>query len=310
MVSFNKMVFAYNPETKGAIIDNLKASGKLNVTIMDVITAAFEEIDKIKARKIGFFDDPKEVKKKRDADIKSVMTDMQTILRCFASVHKDELTRRSRAIVKQEMRQNAIAIKKIHQYDEMAKRGITIDSYEKAKEKAANYDNISNVQETIWPGLWNAVQVIINPRLDKYVMNDREKEIVRKALGDKPKERLTNAGWMLKAVNAIRDIAVGTKAEVYQIGADSAINYLMKMGLNLAEGVAEKVAEVTATTASLFIGCVDAATTISESCGGGGCSNNDLPHRKDDEDDLAFARRCHQAAKTLILSSNKRGYHR
>jgi len=310
MVSFDKMVFAYNPETKGAIIDNLKANGKLNVTIMDVITAAFEEIDKIKARKIGFFDDPKEVKKKRDADIKSVMTDMQTILRCFASVHKDELTRRSRAIVKQEMRQNAIAIKKIHRYDEMAKRGITIDSYEKAKEKAANYDNISNVLGTIWPGLWNAVQVIINPRLDKYVMNDREKEIVRKAHGDKPKERLTNAGWMLKAVDAIRDIAVGTKAEVYQIGAESAINYLVKMGLNLAEGVAEKVAEVTATTASLFFGCVDAATTISESCGGGGCSNNDLPHRKDGEDDLAFARRCHQAAKTMILSSHKRGYHR
>ena len=180
------------------------------------------------------------------------MTDMQTILRCFASVHKDELTRRSRAIVKQEMRQNAIAIKKIHQYDEMAKRGITIDSYEKAKEKAANYDNISNVLETIWPGLWNAVQVIINPRLDKYVMNDREKEIVRKALGDKPKERLTNAGWMLKAVDAIRDIAVGTKAEVYQIGAESAINYLVKMGLNLAEGVAERAAEVAATTACLF----------------------------------------------------------
>ena len=47
-------------------------------------------------------------------------------------------------------------------------------------------------------------------------MNDREKEIVRKALGDKPKERLANAGWMLKAVDAIRDIAVGTKAEVYR----------------------------------------------------------------------------------------------
>lgn len=48
---------------------------------------------------------------------------------------------------------------------------------------------------------------------------------MRKALGDKPKERLANAGWMLKAVDAIRDIAVGTKAEVYQIGAESAINY-------------------------------------------------------------------------------------
>ena len=121
------------------------------------------QIDKIKARKIGFFDDPKEVKKNRDADIKSVMTDMQTILRCFASVYKDELTRRSRAIVKQEMRQNAIAIKKIHQYDEMTKRGITIDSYEKAKAKADNYDNISNVLGTVWPGLWNAIKAIINP---------------------------------------------------------------------------------------------------------------------------------------------------
>lgn len=127
---------------------------------------------------------------------------------------------------------------------------------------------------------------------------------MRKALGDKPKERLTNAGWMLKAVDAIRDIAVGTKAEVYQIGAESAINSLVKMGLNLAEGVAERAAEVAATTASLFFGCVDAATTISESCGGGGCSNNDLPHRKDDEDDLAFARRCHQAAKTMIRQKN------
>jgi hypothetical protein len=91
------------------------------------------------------------------------MTDMQTILRCFASVHKDELTRRSRAIVKQEMRQNAIAIKKILQYDEMTKRGITIDSYEKAKAKADNYDNISNVLGTVWPGLWNAIKAIINP---------------------------------------------------------------------------------------------------------------------------------------------------
>ena len=309
MVSFDKMVFAFNPESNCSIIDNLKANGKLQVTIMDVITAAFEEIDKIKARKIGFFDDPKEVRKKHDADIKSVMTDMQTILRCFASVHKDELTRRSRAIVKQEMRQNAIAIKKIHQYDEMTKRGITIDSYERAKAKADNYDSMSSVLEAVWPGLWNAVQVIINPRLDRYVMNDREKETVRKALGDKPKERLANVGWILKAVETLRDIALGTKSEVYQIGAESAVRFLVDTGLNMAEGIAEKVAEVAATTAYLFFGYVDAATTISQSCGGGGC-DNELPRRKDKEDDLAFARRCHQAAKTMIQSSHKRGIHR
>ena len=309
MVSFDKMVFAFNPESNCSIIDNLKANGKLQVTIVDVLTATFEEIDKIKARKIGFFDDPKEVRKKRDADIKSVMTDMQTILRSFASVHKDELTRRSRAIVKQEMRQNAIAIKKIRQYDEMTKRGITIDSYERAKAKADNYDSMSSVLETVLPGLWNAVQVIINPRLDRYVMNDREKETVRKALGDKPKERLANAGWMLKAVETLRDIAVGTKSEVYQIGAESAVRLLVDTGLNLAEGIVEKVAEVAATTAYLFFGYVDAATTISQSCGGGGC-DNELPRKKDDEDDLAFARRCHQVAKTIILSSHKRGIHR
>ena len=306
MVSFDKMMFAYNPEANCAIIDNLKANGKLHVTIMDVLTAPFEEIDKIKARKIGFFDDPKVVRKKRDADIKSVMTDMQTILRSFASVHKDELTRRSRAIVKQELRQNAIAIRKIHQYDEMTKRGITIDSYERAKAKADNYDNMSSVLESVWPGLWNAVQVIINPRLDRYVMNDREKETVRKALGDNPKDCLANAGWMLAAVDTIRNIAVGTKAEVYQIGAESAINYLVKMGLNLAKGVAERAAGVAATTACLFFGCVDAATTISQSCGGGGC-DNELPRNKDDKDDLAFALRCHQAAKAMIQGRHKRG---
>lgn len=308
MVSFDKMVFAYNPEANCVIIDNLKTNGKLHVTIMDVLTATFEEIDKIKARKIGFFDDPKEVRKKRDADIKSVMTDMQTILRSFASVHIDELTRRSRAIVKQELRQNAIAIKKIHQYDEMTKRGITIDSYERAKAKADNYDNMSSILESVWPGLWNAVQVIINPRLDRYVMNDREKETVRKALGDNPKDRLANARWMLKAIDALRNIAVGTKSEVYQIGAESAVRFLVDTGLNMAEGIVENVADIAATTACLFFGYVDAATTISQSCGGGEC-NNELPRRKDKEDDLAFARRCHQTAKTMIQGSHKRGLH-
>lgn len=38
-----------------------------------------------------------------------------------------------------------------------------------------------------------------------------------------------------------------------------------------------------------------------------GC-NNELPRRKDKEDDLAFARRCHQAAKVMILGSHKRGF--
>ena len=114
---------------------------------------------------------------------------------------------------------------------------------------------------------------------------------------------------VLKAVAAICDIAVGTKAEIYQIGAESAVNYLGQMGLNLTEGIAENVAEVAACTACLFFGYVDGATTISESCGGGGC-NNELPRHKGDEEDKAYARRCYQMTKTMIQSNRKRRFSR
>ena len=53
-----------------------------------------------------------------------------------------------------------------------------------------------------------------------------------------------------------------------------------------------------ATTVCLFFGYLDGATTISESCGGGG-GNNELPKKKDNEDELSFARRCHQMAKAM-----------
>ena len=226
------------------------------------------------------------------------MTDMQTILRSFDSAHIEELTRRSRAIVKQELRQNAIAIRKIQQYDEMQRKGITVESYEKAKEKAEEYDHSHQMLETVWSGLWDAAKAIANPRLDEYVMNDREKEIIRNAIRENPKDRLTDAGWLLKNAAVFRDICDDTKAEVYQIGAESGVSYLEKLGLDMAEGVAENVEQVAATTACLFFGFLDSATTISESYGGGG-GNNELPKKKDNEDELSFARRCHQMAKAM-----------
>ena len=140
------------------------------------------------------------------------MTDMQTILRSFDSAHIEELTRRSRAIVKQELRQNAIAIRKIQQYDEMQRKGITVESYEKAKEKAEEYDHSHQMLETVWSGLWDAAKAIANPRLDEYVMNDREKEIIRNAIRENPKDRLTDAGWLLKNAAVFRDICDDTKA--------------------------------------------------------------------------------------------------
>ena len=295
---FCDTVFTYNPKSSGAIIENLKAKGKTKMTMMDVIMAAFQEVDKVKSQKKSIFTNADEFRRQQNNEIKSIMTDMQTILRSFDSAHIEELTRRSRAIVKQELRQNAIAIRKIQQYDEMQRKGITVESYEKAKEKAEEYDHSHQMLETVWSGLWDAAKAIANPRLDEYVMNDREKEIIRNAIRENPKDRLTDAGWLLKNAAVFRDICDDTKAEVYQIGAESGVSYLEKLGLDMAEGVAENVEQVAATTACLFFGFLDSATTISESYGGGG-GNNELPKKKDNDDELSFARRCHQMAKAM-----------
>ena len=295
---FCDTVFTYNPKSSGAIIENLKAKGKTKMTMMDVIMAAFQEVDKVKSQKKSIFTNADEFRRQQNNEIKSIMTDMQTILRSFDSAHVAELTRRSRAIVKQELRQNAIAIRKIQQYDEMQRKGITVESYEKAKEKADEYDHSRQMLETVWSGLWDAAKAIANPRLDEYVMNDREKEIIRNAIRENPKDRLTDAGWLLKNAAVFRDICDDTKAGVYQVGAESGVSYLEKLGLDMAEGVAENVEQVAATTACLFFGFLDGATTISESYGGGG-GNNELPKKKDNEDDLSFARRCHQMAKAM-----------
>lgn len=295
---FCDAVFTYNAKSNGAVIENLRAKGKTKMTMMDVIMAAFQEVDKVKSQKKSIFTNADEFRRQQNNEIKSIMTDMQTILRSFDSAHVAELTRRSRAIVKQELRQNAIAIRKIQQYDEMQRKGITVESYEKAKEKAEEYDHSHQMLETVWSGLWDAAKAIANPRLDEYVMNDREKEIIRNAIRENPKDRLTDAGWLLKNAAVFRDICDDTKAEVYQIGAESGVSYLEKLGLDMAEGVAENVEQIAATTACLFFGFLDEATTISESYGGGG-GNNELPKKKDNDDELSFARRCHQMAKAM-----------
>ena len=72
------------------------------------------------------------------------------------------------------------------------------------------------------------------------------------------------------------------------------------------------VENVARTAMLLFAGYIDAATSLSESCGGGGGS---VPEsgwgKKDDKDERAFARRCLQMAHSMCKpKSIKRGYHR
>ena len=62
----------------------------------------------------------------------------------------------------------------------------------------------------------------------------------------------------------------------------------------------------------LFAGYIDAATSMSESCGGGGGSAPESGwDKKDDEDERMFARRCLQMAHSICKpKSVKRGFHR
>ncbi len=62
----------------------------------------------------------------------------------------------------------------------------------------------------------------------------------------------------------------------------------------------------------LFVGYIDAATSMSESCGGGGGSSPDSDlGKKDDEDERQYARRCLKMAHSICKPKpRQRGYHR
>ena len=71
------------------------------------------------------------------------------------------------------------------------------------------------------------------------------------------------------------------------------------------------IENVVHTAMLLFAGYIDAATSMSESCGGGGSAPESGWGKKDDEDERAYARRCLQMAHSMCKSKSvKRGFHR
>ena len=72
------------------------------------------------------------------------------------------------------------------------------------------------------------------------------------------------------------------------------------------------VENVAHTAMLLFAGYIDAATSMSESCGGGGGSAPESGWgKKDDEDERAYVRRCLQMAHSMCKPKTvKRGFHR
>ena len=61
----------------------------------------------------------------------------------------------------------------------------------------------------------------------------------------------------------------------------------------------------------LFAGYIDAATSISESCGGGGSAPSSGWGKKDDEEDWKYAHRCAQMAHAMCKPKPRsRSFHR
>ena len=333
-VAFNGFcdaVFTYNPKSSGAIIENLKAKGKTKMTMMDVIMAAFQEVDKVRNQRESVFTNAEEFRRQQNNEIKSIMTDMQTILRSFDSAHIEELIRRSRAIVKQELRQNAIAIRKIQQYDEMTRRGISEESYntvveerDTAREKASHFPITQEMLDIAWPGLRKARDVLTDPTLDKMYMNKEQRDTVKNALRPKPEESIGDILDVLKYVQAFRPITQATKSEAIRLAAETGIKHLSDKGIDLVKEAAAEVKDiaddlnfevsdmsnrVASTAICLFFGFLDAATTISESSGGSGGNITELTGwdgRKKDEDDKTFAERCLQTAIAMHTPQQRR----
>ena len=105
------------------------------------------------------------------------------------------------------------------------------------------------------------------------------------------------------------DTPIGSKA----VEIPNSIKDIFLNDAQVPDGNNTAIVENVAHTAMLlFVDYIDAATSMSESCGGGGGSAPESGWgKKDDEDERQYARRCLQMAHSMCKpKSVKRGFHR
>ena len=106
---------------------------------------------------------------------------------------------------------------------------------------------------------------------------------------------------------------IDTGSEVKKVWISDSVKDIFFNEAQVPEGNEIATVENIAHTAMLlFAGYIDAATSMSESCGGGGGSTPESDWgKKDDEDERMFARRCLLMAHSMYKpKSVKRGFHR
>ena len=104
---------------------------------------------------------------------------------------------------------------------------------------------------------------------------------------------------------------IDVEGKHYPIDIPEKANDILMKEATLPDDVLwSRLADVQNTALLLFANYVDAATQMSESCGGGGSSAMESGWgRKEDEDDMAWARRCAQQAFGMH-KRRSRGVHR
>ena len=105
---------------------------------------------------------------------------------------------------------------------------------------------------------------------------------------------------------------IDTGSEVKKVWIPDSVKDIFLKEAQVPEGNDTATVENVAHTAMLlFVGYIDAATSMSESCGGGGSAPESGWGKKDDEDERAYARRCLQMAHSMYKpKSVKRSFHR
>lgn len=74
---------------------------------------------------------------------------------------------------------------------------------------------------------------------------------------------------------------------------------------SIIDDMAERSQEIVTVAAALFVGYVDTATTFASMHGGGGGGSNDLPKRKNDEDDWNWMMRCFNHARKMMKPTGR-----
>lgn len=111
--------------------------------------------------------------------------------------------------------------------------------------------------------------------------------------------------------NAVYDIKVGD--ETFKVEIPDVIKDLFINEAQVPEdNDIATIKDVSRVAMLLFVGYIDAATSMSESCGGGGGSAPSSGWGKDnDEDERQYARRCLKMAHSMCKPKpHRRGYHR